>query len=61
MKGRTLQFSTGRYGGFYTNRGYGWRLCLGWFAITYWAADIDDILEAGLKAMGHEPTWEQYG
>lgn len=33
--------SFGRWGGFYVHRGYSWRLCLGWVAITAFPADFD--------------------
>jgi hypothetical protein len=36
--------SFGRYGGFYFSRGWSTRLCLGWVAITWLPAEIDDLL-----------------
>jgi len=44
----TLMFSIGRYGGFYV---HGHRLCLGWFAITWFPWDCDDVMTAGLDAL----------
>jgi len=44
MKQGTISFSWGRYGGFYFYRGFSTRLCLGWFALTFIPAEIDDIL-----------------
>lgn len=40
----TIAFSVGKYGGFYAYRGYTTRLCLGWFAVTFFPDDIDDLL-----------------
>ena len=41
----SITLSWGEYGGFYFNRGYSTRLCLGWIAITYFPDEIDDILQ----------------
>jgi hypothetical protein len=43
-KGGSLCFSWGDYGGFYFHRSYTMRLCLGWFAITYFPLEIDIII-----------------
>lgn len=42
----TLALSWGAWGGFYVNRGFGLRLCLGWLAITALPVDLDDLMEA---------------
>lgn len=42
----TFMLSIGRWGGFYRYRGFGLRLCLGWVALTWLPADIDDLLDA---------------
>ena len=46
----TFILSFGKWGGIYWHRGFGFRLCLGWIAFTFWPADIDVILE-GYKSM----------
>jgi hypothetical protein len=45
-EGNRMSFvlSFGRYGGFYFSRGWSTRLCLGWVAITWLPAEIDDLL-----------------
>lgn len=40
----TIAFSIGKYGGFYFYSGYTKRVCLGWIAIMFIPAEIDDIL-----------------
>lgn len=49
MRG-TIALSWGQWGGFYLYLGgrgaITRRLCLGWFAITYVALEIDDLMEA---------------
>jgi len=40
----SLIFSVGRWGGVYVHRGFGVRICVGFFAITLLPCDIDDIL-----------------
>lgn len=40
----SMVISFGRYGGFYFMRGNTTRLCLGWMALTYLPADLDDTL-----------------
>ena len=40
----SIVFSCGRWGGIYFGRGYGWRICLGWVAVTFFPEDIDDIV-----------------
>lgn len=44
-KGMSICLSFGRFGGFYINRGYSTRICLGFMAITIFPEDIDDILD----------------
>ena len=51
MKGATLAFSVGPWGGFYYRRRYSTRLCVGWFAVTFIPWDADDLLDAGLDAL----------
>jgi len=43
MKG-TIALSWGKYGGFYYYSDYKTRFCLGYFAITYYPIDLDEIL-----------------
>lgn len=45
MKQGTIVINWGKYGGFYFNKGYTIRLCLGWVAITYFPYDLDEVLE----------------
>jgi len=42
MRG-TLALSWGAFGGFYVVRGYGWRVCLGWIALTWLPVELDDL------------------
>lgn len=42
----TLALSWGAWGGFYFNRGFCPRVCLGWLAITYCPVELDDMMEA---------------
>lgn len=37
-------FSVGRYGGVYFYRGFAWRICIGWFAVTVVPMDDDWML-----------------
>lgn len=39
----TLMLTVGRWGGVYVFRGYTWRLCLGWVALTFIPRDMDEI------------------
>lgn len=41
----TFTISIGKYGGFYWQRGFATRLCLGFVAITIWPFDVDFYLE----------------
>lgn len=41
----TLALSWGPWGGFYARRGFCWRVCLGWVAITFLPVEIDDLME----------------
>ena len=45
----TILFSIGKWGGIYAYHGFGWRLCLGWIAITILPVDGDVILDAAAK------------
>lgn len=40
-----IVFTWGRYGGFYRNRGFVSRICLGWLAIDYLPVEIEEIYE----------------
>lgn len=42
----TLALSWGPWGGFYFIRGFMWRLCFGWAAITWCPVELDDLCEA---------------
>ena len=44
-------FSVGRWGGIYISRALGLRICLGWFAITVFMIDFDDLLELMIGGM----------
>ena len=46
-RGGTIALSWGPYGGFYLHRH---RICLGWLALTYVKVEIDDLMEAYVKA-----------
>jgi len=37
--------SVGKWGGIYLYKGFGFRVCLGWIAITYFPTDGDNFLE----------------
>lgn len=39
-----IMISVGKYAGFHFHRGWSWRLCLGWVAITVVPIDGDIIL-----------------
>lgn len=39
----TLMINVGHWGGFYLFRGYSWRICLGWLAITVFPCDLDEV------------------
>lgn len=54
MTGRTLLVSIGRYGGFYVHRGYTWRLCIGWVALTAIPRDDEWVLKAILRGAREE-------
>jgi hypothetical protein len=41
----SIILSFGKWGGVYVSRGYSWRICLGWMAITFIPRDIDDVLD----------------
>lgn len=43
MKG-SLCLSWGKWGGFYWHKGYSFRICLGWVAITWFPDEIDDLI-----------------
>lgn len=40
-----IVISIGKWGGVYGYHDFGWRLCLGWVAITFLPVDGDFILE----------------
>lgn len=40
----TIAFSIGKWGGFYRYWGYTKRVCLGWMAVTFIPADLDELL-----------------
>lgn len=44
-KGGCVAVSWGKYGGFYFNKSYTTRLCLGYVSITYFPEDLDDIID----------------
>ena len=41
--------SIGKWGGVYLYRGFGFRIALGWIAITYFPVDGDRIINYALK------------
>lgn len=45
-----------KWGGVYAYRGYGWRLCVGWIAVTFYPVDGDEILDAAAKWLGRKET-----
>lgn len=47
----TLMFSVGKWGGFYFYRRFSWRVCLGWFAFTWFPADFDDKIDLVLGVL----------
>ncbi len=50
----TLAVTVGPWGGFGVSGKWkvGWRVNLGYAAVTYYAADTTDVLDAWLKASG---------
>ena len=44
-EGGTIALSWGKWGGFYFERGWMWRLCLGWVALTFLPMEIDDLMK----------------
>lgn len=40
-----ISISIGKWGGIYWYRGFGWRLCMGWIAITYFPFDGDELVK----------------
>ena len=44
-----IVISVGKWGNVYWYSGFGWRLCLGWIAFTYFPIDGDEILEAAAQ------------
>jgi hypothetical protein len=55
----TLALSWGPWGGFYLHRS---RICLGWVAITWFAIELDDLMEAYADAplpLGPEDAHDQ--
>lgn len=40
----TFTITIGKYAGFYINRGYVKRICLGWIAFDFHPYDLDQIL-----------------
>lgn len=45
----TILISIGKWGNIYYYLGYGFRLCLGWVAITFLPCDGDIILDMAVK------------
>lgn len=48
----SILISFGKWGGVYFHRGYSWRLCMGWIAVSVFPMDDDvllDALEKGLE------------
>lgn len=45
LRGLTVFLSLGSWGGVYFVRGFGWRLCLGFVAVTILPCDDADILD----------------
>lgn len=43
VKRGTLAISWGAWGGCYVQRGYTWRVCVGWVALTYVPIELDDL------------------
>lgn len=41
----TLALHWGKSGGWYIARGHGWRVCCGRLALSFWPADLDDLLD----------------
>lgn len=52
----TIMFSFGKYGGFYFSRGFTWRLCLGWMAITLIPSDDDILLKTVKEKVDDDPS-----
>lgn len=46
--------SIGKWGNVYFYRGFGWRLCLGWIAITILPMDGDVILDWASRFIKHD-------
>lgn len=45
----SIVLSFGRWGGVYITRGWSFRLCLGWVALTILPADLDRLLRRLLE------------
>jgi hypothetical protein len=48
-----IMISIGRWGNVYTYKGFGWRICLGWIAITFFPVDGDQVLDFAGKWASH--------
>jgi len=46
----TVALSWGDWGGVYAKRGYSWRLCFGWVALTWLPIELDDLVEGYARA-----------
>ena len=56
MNGLGIFVSVGRWGGLYFYKGFGFRLCLGFVAITLYTYDADDIVAAALALLEDKPS-----
>lgn len=53
----TLALSWGPWGGFYVQRGFCRRVCIGRLALTYCPVELDDLMEA--YADRGAPQWRE--
>ena len=51
MNGLGILISIGKWGGIYYHKGWMFRLCIGWIAITLIPKDGDDFLEEAIDLL----------
>ena len=54
----SIMISVGSWGGVYFYRGFGWRFCIGWVAVTFFPVDGDDILYAASEYLADKGVAE---
>jgi hypothetical protein len=41
----SVLIETGKFGGFYIRKGYGFTVCLGWISLSIWPVELTKILQ----------------